>query len=63
MHGLKLTVIGAGSTYTPEIVEGLINRRETLSMKTLCFMDIDREKMGVVAGLVARMLDKAGFQG
>lgn len=63
MKGLKLTVIGAGSTYTPEIVEGLINRRETLPMKTLCFMDIDREKMGVVAGLVTRMLDKAGFKG
>lgn len=62
MGGLKLTVIGAGSTYTPEIVEGLIGRRETLPIDTLCFMDVDLPKMGVVAGLVSRMLDKTGYK-
>lgn len=63
MGGLKLAVIGAGSTYTPEIVEGLIDRRETLPVETLCFMDIDAGKMNTVSGLVKRMLDKAGFEG
>lgn len=63
MKGLKLTVIGAGSTYTPEIVEGLINRRDTLPINTLCFMDVDPVKMGVVSGLVQRMLAKSGYEG
>ena len=63
MHGLKLAVIGAGSTYTPEIVEGLILRRETLPIETVCFMDVDLPKMDVIAGLTRRMLDRVGFQG
>ncbi|MEA4896675.1 MAG: 6-phospho-beta-glucosidase [Christensenellaceae bacterium] len=63
MKGLKLTVIGAGSTYTPEIAEGLIARRATLPIKTLCFMDVNLKKMGVVAGLVGRMLEKSLFKG
>lgn len=63
MAGLKLTVIGAGSTYTPEIVEGLIARRDSLPTDDLCFMDVNLPKMGIVAGLVQRMLDKAGYRG
>ena len=30
--GIKITIIGSGSTYTPELIEGLINRRDSLPL-------------------------------
>ena len=27
-QGLKIAIIGAGSSYTPELIEGLINRKD-----------------------------------
>ena len=27
---MKICIIGAGSTYTPELIEGINNKRETL---------------------------------
>lgn len=60
MADLKLCVIGAGSTYTPELVEGILARREELPVTRLALMDIDREKLEVVSGLVERMIRAAG---
>jgi len=60
MADLKLCVIGAGSTYTPELVEGILARREELPVTRLALMDIDREKLDVVSGLVERMIRAAG---
>lgn len=60
MDGVKLCVIGAGSTYTPELVEGVIARRDELPIARLALMDIDREKLDTVSGLVKRMIEAAG---
>jgi len=60
MADLKLCVIGAGSTYTPELVEGILARREELPVTRLALMDIDRAKLNTVAGLAARMIEAAG---
>ncbi|MEK0242895.1 6-phospho-beta-glucosidase [Klebsiella variicola] len=63
MSGVKIVVIGAGSSYTPELIEGLINRHHELPLRELWFVDIDegREKMAIVANLTRRMLNKAGI--
>lgn len=62
MNGpLKICVIGAGSTYTPELVEGVIDRVATLPVRELALMDIDRERLDVVGGLARRMLAAAGL--
>ncbi len=61
MKGLKIALIGAGSTYTPELIEGFITRIGCLKVDSLYFMDIDREKMEIVAGLVRRMLSAKGI--
>lgn len=53
---MKLTVIGAGSTYNPELVEGILDRREELPITRLDLMDIDRERLEVVGGLARRMV-------
>lgn len=39
-NDVKIAVIGGGSTYTPELVDGLIRRSETLSLEELWLMDI-----------------------
>ena len=56
---MKLAVVGAGSTYTPELVAGLAG----LEVGRLALHDIDPGRLEVVGGLAGRMLDRAGFKG
>jgi len=56
---MKLAVVGAGSTYTPELVAGLAG----LEIERLALHDIDPGRLEVVGGLAGRMLDRAGFRG
>ncbi len=60
---MKLAVIGAGSTYTPELVSGLTRESEALNIDELVLHDIDRERREVVGGLASRMLQRQGFSG
>lgn len=62
MRDLKIAVIGAGSTYTPEIIEGFIVRRKSLHVKSIYLMDIDREKMEIVGALTERILRKNSME-
>ena len=55
---LKVAVIGAGSTYTPELIEGIIDRRENLPFSTITLMDINRTRLEIVGGLAKRQLKK-----
>ncbi len=57
---LKIVIIGGGSTYTPELVNGFLARMEQLPLKTLVLVDIDSERLAVVGGLVQRMVKQAG---
>jgi len=57
---LKIAIIGAGSTYTPELMEGIILRRDVFPVGEIRLMDIDRRKLEIVGGLVGRMVDHAG---
>jgi len=63
MRELKAAIIGGASTYTPELIEGFIDRRDSLDFQTIYLMDINREKLEVVGGLARRMLDSKGFRG
>lgn len=56
-------MIGAGSTYTPELVSGLSRERETIAIEELVLHDIDAERLEVVGGLAQRMLDRQEFAG
>jgi 6-phospho-beta-glucosidase len=60
---MKLAVVGAGSTYTPELVSGLTRERERLDVSELVLHDIDPERREVVGGLARRMLERQGFGG
>lgn len=61
MQHLKIAIIGAGSTYTPELIEGIINRYASLPVTELVLMDIDERKLDIVGGLCKRMVEKAGL--
>ncbi|MBM7555683.1 6-phospho-beta-glucosidase [Halanaerobacter jeridensis] len=60
---LKITVIGGGSSYTPEIIEGLIERHHQLPVAELYLVDIEagREKLNIVGALAQRMIEQAGL--
>jgi 6-phospho-beta-glucosidase len=61
--GSRITVVGAGSTYTPELVEGFARRTDRLPIDELVLLDIDAERLEVVGGLARRMLDRLGWSG
>ncbi len=61
--GVKLSVVGGGSSYTPELVEGFANRAGRIPVDELVLLDPDTERLDVVGGLAGRMLARAGWNG
>jgi 6-phospho-beta-glucosidase len=61
--GTKIAVIGGGSTYTPELVEGFVRRADRLAIDELVLLDIDAERLSIVGGLAQRMLDARDWTG
>jgi 6-phospho-beta-glucosidase len=55
---VKIAVIGAGSTYTPELVDGIA--RLGLPVGELALMDPDPDRLEIVAGLARRILARDG---
>ena len=56
---MKLTVIGAGSTYTPELVSHMTR----LPVDELVLHDVDGGRLDVVGGLARRMLARQDYEG
>lgn len=61
--GIKVAVIGGGSTYTPELIEGLANRRGRLPIDELVLQDINHDRLEIVGGLSRRMLRRLEWDG
>ncbi|WP_252244451.1 MULTISPECIES: 6-phospho-beta-glucosidase [unclassified Clostridium] len=63
MKKLKIAIIGGGSSYTPEIIEGFIKREGELPVKEIYLVDIKdgEEKLNIVGNLAKRMIKKAGL--
>jgi 6-phospho-beta-glucosidase len=61
--GLKLAVIGGGSTYTPELVDGFARRADRVAVDEIALLDIDPERLAIVGGLAERMLARQGWTG
>ena len=60
---MKIAVIGGGSTYTPELIEGFARRSDVLPVDELVLHDISDERLTVVGGLASRILARQGFAG
>jgi 6-phospho-beta-glucosidase len=57
----KVCVVGAGSTYTPELVEGLIERRALLPVRELAFVDVNEERLEILTEMAWRMFRAEGM--
>ncbi|WP_055483735.1 6-phospho-beta-glucosidase [Sphaerimonospora mesophila] len=57
---MKLAVVGGGSTYTPELIDGFARLRGELPISEIVLVDPDEHRLGLVAAMAARMLARAG---
>ena len=57
---LKVAVMGGGSTYTPELINGFLARVETFPLDELWLMDISQERLDIVGTFAQRMVAAKG---
>jgi 6-phospho-beta-glucosidase len=57
---MKIVVVGGGSTYTPELVDGFGRLRDVLPVDELVLVDPAADRLALVAGLGRRILDRLG---
>ncbi|MEU2224784.1 6-phospho-beta-glucosidase [Streptomyces sp. NPDC018347] len=60
---MKLTVVGGGSTYTPELIDGFARLRDTLPIEELVLVDPAAERLEPVGGLARRIFARQGHDG
>ena len=58
-----IAVIGGGSSYTPELMEGIINHKDSLPVTEVVLIDIPEgeEKVSINTAFAKRMVEKAGL--
>ena len=61
MKKLKIAVLGGGSTYTPELIDGFVRYDDELPIREICLQDINTERLDVVGGLAQRMVSERGI--
>jgi 6-phospho-beta-glucosidase len=57
---LKVAVIGSGSSYTPELINGFLDRVSIFPLKDLWLMDISQERQEIVGKFAQRMVQAKG---
>ncbi len=57
---MKVSVVGGGSTYTPELVDGFARLGSTLPVDELVLIDPAPDRLDVVGGLARRILARQG---
>jgi 6-phospho-beta-glucosidase len=60
---VKIAVVGGGSTYTPELIEGFARRAGVLAVDELVLQDVAADRLEVVGGLARRILAAQQFPG
>jgi 6-phospho-beta-glucosidase len=60
---MKIAVIGGGSTYSPELIDGFLKRAASLGLSELWLMDTDEARLAAVGGFARRMIAAAGPRG
>ena len=57
---MKIAVIGGGSTYTPELINGFLKFAQELNLSELWLMDVDEARLKTVGGFARRMVEAQG---
>jgi 6-phospho-beta-glucosidase len=60
---VKVAVVGGGSTYTPELVDGLARLQHLIDVDELVLTDPAEERLALVGGLSQRIFAKYGHPG
>ncbi|MFF7677157.1 6-phospho-beta-glucosidase [Actinacidiphila glaucinigra] len=60
---MKLAVVGGGSTYTPELIDGFARLRQTLPVEELVLVDPAEDRLRLVGGLARRIFARQGHPG
>ena len=60
---MKVAVVGGGSTYTPELIEGLAVRDDRVRIDDLVLLDVDPDRAEIVGGMARRQLARLGWAG
>ncbi len=60
---MKVAVIGGGSTYTPELVEGFLKHESRVPVDELVLHDLDEARLAVVGGLARRIMARREWTG
>ena len=58
---MKMVIFGGGSSYTPELIDGLIQCHQDFPVTEVCLLDIDEQRLEVVGGHSRRMLARTGL--
>lgn len=62
IKNIKLVVIGGASSYTPELIEGLIQQRDQIDLRELTLVDTRYDRLQMMGGMVQRMFDHADYR-
>ncbi|KOU32538.1 6-phospho-beta-glucosidase [Streptomyces sp. WM6373] len=60
---MKLAVVGGGSTYTPELIDGFARLRDTLPVSELVLIDPATERLELIGALARRILARQDHAG
>ena len=60
---MKLAVVGGGSTYTPELIDGFARLRDALPVDELVLVDPAADRLELVGGLARRIFAELGPPG
>lgn len=63
MNTAKIAIIGGGSSYSPELIEGIIQHWEQIPLHEIALVDVEKghNKVEIIAALTRRMLDHNGL--
>lgn len=59
--GIKFTIVGAGSSYTPELLEELSRYQDRLPVREVMLYDINGQRLDIMAGFCRRFAEKLGL--
>jgi 6-phospho-beta-glucosidase len=57
----KFAVIGGGSTYTPELLDGFITHQDQVRVDVISLFDVQPQRLEIVGGLAQRMFRRVGL--
>ncbi|NLI22194.1 MAG: 6-phospho-beta-glucosidase [Clostridiales bacterium] len=61
MKPIRIGIIGAGSSYTPELLDRMGQMRDTLQVSELRLSDIDADRLSIMEGFTRRFLSQIGL--